>query len=126
MKKIGLIITEKDGNQRHAEFMEHIVIGRHSRKSTADIKIKDDDMSSVHLKIYQEKDGKVYIKDLESKNGTNLNKSLVRDSRLFVNDEVIVGNTKISIDRSSISLVQKATIGIRTTGDNPNDITLRS
>jgi pSer/pThr/pTyr-binding forkhead associated (FHA) protein len=73
------------------------------RSSKSDVTIKDKMMSGQHFSITLTKNEILTIKDLESTNGTYLNGSTITSSKLFIGDQVTVGETSIQIDVSSLN-----------------------
>jgi pSer/pThr/pTyr-binding forkhead associated (FHA) protein len=64
------------------------------RKSTSDVVVKDDLVSSKHFKIRKDK-GRVFVTDLGSYNHTYLNNTLIEENKeteLELGDEIKVGN----------------------------------
>ncbi|MCZ6602360.1 MAG: FHA domain-containing protein [Planctomycetota bacterium] len=63
------------------------------RSSSCKIRVKDFDVSRVHSEITMRDNGVVTIRDLQSKNGTLVNNSIVEEAQLKAGDETRVGNT---------------------------------
>lgn len=67
------------------------------RSSKSDHKLNDVQLSSCHLKFLQTATGLV-VEDLQSKNGTYLNRIRIEKSEMFMGDEIRIGKTKIAFD----------------------------
>lgn len=78
------------------------------------IRVKDKKMSLEHALFYRDKKGYVFVKDLGSKNGVDLNGTLVGDARILVGDTIKLGETLIEIEKESLSFIEKVILGIRT------------
>lgn len=63
------------------------------RSSSCDIKLKDLDASRKHAELIATPDGSIFIRDLESKNGTFLNERRVTEGKVAENDTIRIGNT---------------------------------
>lgn len=69
------------------------------RSSKCDITLEGSLLSSKHMRIFSQ-DGKTYIQDLGSKNGTMLNNTKIRvKTRIYLMDEVKMGEYIIALDR---------------------------
>jgi predicted component of type VI protein secretion system len=103
---MAIIITISDDSKTHTVKFNgaDIVFGR---SSTADVKITDDLISGQHMMITQSQDATVIVKDLGSTNGTFINGSKINESRFFVNDEVIIGNTVMKIEVTPLNKREK-------------------
>jgi len=78
---------------------KEILIGR---SSTCDIAINDPGVSSKHAKIYEE-NGKIYIDDLRSLNGTIVNGRKISSHHLLhSNDDVNLGNYRLNMQHNYI------------------------
>lgn len=67
---------------------------RIGRIDSNDVKVSDPSVSRVHAEVYREGTA-LYIRDLESTNGTMVNGKKVRQRKLNPGDIVIVGETKL-------------------------------
>lgn len=75
-------------------FGEEITIGRNH---SCDIFIGDPKVSRQHAKIYiKEKD--FFIQDLQSRNGTFVNKERVEEQKLFSGDKIVIGISKLEFN----------------------------
>ena len=102
-----LISTRKQGVELHIQesrggsVNEHVVyldkqitVGR---EYGCDLRINDDTVSSAHLRITHETDG-LYVRDLNSSNGTRINGEDLHGSRpLHSRDILVVGRTTLTI-----------------------------
>lgn len=93
MKVILKLQTNKTISEIELETNQAITIGRSDK---SDLKLPDEVMSGVHLKI-RFKSNRVDIADLNSKNGTYINGIRIEQSDLFVGDIIRAGNTTVSI-----------------------------
>jgi pSer/pThr/pTyr-binding forkhead associated (FHA) protein len=76
---------------------EETLIGRNP---TTDITLLDDGISREHaLILYEESDASYVIEDLQSTNGTKVNKKRVRSATLKDRDEVRVGSTRFQFQQ---------------------------
>lgn len=73
------------------------------RSKTADICIPDPLVSGKHVEIKLEKNTELFIKDLDSSNGTYINGSKIVSQRLFIGDQLVIGKTLIRLDTNSMS-----------------------
>jgi predicted component of type VI protein secretion system len=74
---------------------ERIVIGR--SQQDCDVWLNDDGVSREHCSIEQRDDG-IYIVDLDSRNGTWVNRERVTECRLESGDELRIGPAKITFE----------------------------
>jgi diguanylate cyclase (GGDEF)-like protein len=63
------------------------------RSSECDVPIPDEGISAKHLEIGLRPDGKLWIKDLASLNGTMVNGEKITERELFPGDRVLIGHT---------------------------------
>ncbi len=61
-----------------------------------DLVLDDSNVSRVHALIFRDPDGKYWIKDLHSTNGTYINGARISKKRLLDRDAIAIGNTLIS------------------------------
>ncbi len=93
---ISLTISLKDGPTRVLEFNTNdpIMVGS---GASSHVKLEGDDVSSLHCML-KPRDGKVYVLDLGSDEGTELNgKELKGETALDDGDIVTVGKAKITV-----------------------------
>lgn len=81
-----------------------IILGR---SSSCQLKLTDDLVSGKHLAIKLGAGGEVLIKDLETTNGSYLNGNKFMQEKLYIGDELKVGDTAISIDPGELSAKEK-------------------
>ncbi len=81
-----------------------VILGR---SSSCTLKVPDDLISSKHLAIKLNATGEVLVKDLETTNGTYLNGMQVRQDKLFIGDELKIGDTVLTIDPSELTPKEK-------------------
>lgn len=78
-----------------------LILGRSSK---AGVQLADGMCSGQHASLHLAQDGNVILTDLDSTNGTYINETLISTaSRLFVEDEVRIGDTRLTIDKSSLT-----------------------
>lgn len=70
--------------------------GRLGRSSKNDFNLKDENLSREHCEFFF-KEGKLWIRDLESSNSTLLNQKPVKEAQLKKGDRVTVGETQLLI-----------------------------
>jgi len=84
----GIELTVDDGRTiKTYRYGRRVLVGR---SSGADLRIEDDRVSRLHARVEMRDDG-VYVEDLGSRNGTELNGERVESAKLRVDDEVTVG-----------------------------------
>lgn len=91
------VLIYKDSGGRYVDFqLPHrtITIGR---SEVADVAIHDDWISRLHCEISR-RAGEFIIRDLDSRNGTFVNESRVKETTLRVGDKIRVGHTLIAFD----------------------------
>ncbi len=64
--------------------------------------INDSKLSSRHCLLYI-KNNILFVEDLESKNGVNLNGINIFKQRIYLNDTILIGECEITIDRLKLS-----------------------
>jgi predicted component of type VI protein secretion system len=89
---VGIAVTrlllESGGERREINVAGSLTVGR---AQTAGVYLDDKTLSREHTKFYVE-NGKLFVRDLESKNGTYLNGQLVRNTQpLKPGDRIKVG-----------------------------------
>ena len=96
-------ITINDASRKVSTFAlegdKQIQIGR---SKTANMTVNDALCSGSHCKIYIENDG-VYIEDLQSKNGILLNGVRIMKQRIFIHDEIKIGDSYLFIEKSKLN-----------------------
>lgn len=95
-----LIVHVPQGEDRRIEITEwRTVIGRSSK---TDLKIVSKQISKIHAAIEIE-DGVPYIRDLNSKNGVEINGTpITQPSRIRASDVLTIGDAVITVDRRSL------------------------
>lgn len=102
-----LINTKKYGVELRIQESRNGAVNEHSvyldkqitigRDHGCDLRINDETVSSMHLRITQETDG-LYVRDLNSANGTRINGEEIRGSRPLHNrDILVIGYTTLTI-----------------------------
>lgn len=92
---LEILNTEAGGNNRiEAELNKSLIVGR---ADICDVHIRDKSMSRQHFSL-EEKNGAIYIRDLQTTNGTRVNgEKLTGLKQLNKNDVISAGSTKIRI-----------------------------
>jgi len=86
------------GKRRGKEFAigaEPVLIGRDP--SAAILLAEDQLVSSRHAEVTQQPDGRVWIRDLESVNGTEVNGERIESTEITPGDELTIGNTVFEV-----------------------------
>ena len=99
-----IIVTHEDNEVDEFEFgsgHEVITIGR---RSTNDVAIPNLSISGNHAKITFE-DGKAWLEDLNSTNGTYVNGEVVRRHALVTGDDIILGKIRMGVVIPEVSRV---------------------
>jgi len=73
------------------------------RSSKSDIKIDDKMMSGQHFSLTLTQNRILTVKDLDSTNGTFLNGSKIENSKIFIGDQISVGETVFTLDKESMN-----------------------
>jgi hypothetical protein len=85
---VARLLLESGGERREIKVAGSLTVGR---AQTAGVYLDDKTLSREHTKFYVE-NGKLFVRDLESKNGTYLNGTLVKNTQPLKNgDRVKVG-----------------------------------
>ena len=85
---VARLLLESGGERREIKVAGSVVVGR---SQTAGVYLDDKTLSREHTKFYLE-NGKLFVRDLESKNGTYLNGALIKNTQpLKHGDRVKVG-----------------------------------
>ena len=72
------------------------------RSRSSDVKVTDKMVSARHCKIYFEND-RVFVKNLNSTNGTYVNGNAVENHCLCYSDVITIGSIAIYFDKGSLS-----------------------
>jgi pSer/pThr/pTyr-binding forkhead associated (FHA) protein len=99
---------------------QKLVIGR-SRRS--DIVILDSKISSLHCTIIVDKEGRVFVDDLSSRNGVFINGLKIVKSRFRAKDVLVIGEQTITFCLNKLSLDDVRAIGF-SKGKKKKDLTL--
>lgn len=95
--RVYVNIIEPDGKARRFPVGEKPVkIGRNSK---AQVPVKDCLCSGMHAMLYVQ-DECLFIEDLKSKNGITLNGIKIVKQRLYLGDQVMLGDTRLQVDRT--------------------------
>lgn len=106
-----IIIKIATQNKKEVEYpiFEKCVIGRSHR---CDLIIDDLHLSGQHGALEFDKSDKLFYTDLNSSNGSFLNRVRITETQFKVNDILQIGNSIITIDEKKLSTHEKKTIGI--------------
>jgi diguanylate cyclase (GGDEF)-like protein len=107
-QKLGqtIILTIIDGNE--IDFGKHFLLEKNKillgREDTNDIAINDEKISKVHCEISIIKSSQgieqIFIKDLDSTNGTYINSAVINQSTLHAGDKIQIGDTVLLLSYS--------------------------
>src|SRR6516162_936611 len=87
-------MLESGGERREIKVAGSITVGR---ERTAGVYLDDKTLSREHTKFYIE-NGKLFVRDLESRNGTYLNGQLVKNTQpLKAGDRIRVGTATFTV-----------------------------
>ncbi len=78
---------------------DDILIGR---DKSCDVQLRDEESSRRHARIFF-RDGKPYVADLDSTNGTQVNGSRIIETSLFDGDIICIGQTEIRVSGLPVS-----------------------
>tara|TARA_R110000868_G_scaffold100128_3_gene275375 strand:+ start:5198 stop:6010 length:813 start_codon:yes stop_codon:yes gene_type:complete len=97
-----LIVFENSGTYEPLRLTSRpLILGRSSK---ANLQLSDSMCSGQHASLQLAPDGNIILSDLNSTNGTYVNETLITTaSRIFIDDVVRIGDTRFSIDKSSLS-----------------------
>ncbi|MFH1017503.1 MAG: FHA domain-containing protein [Pseudomonadota bacterium] len=85
------VLQGPDAGRRFPIEKKMTTVGR----SNADIRLKDLDVSRLHVEIEVLPDGKVILRDLGSTNGTFVNGKKTTETQITAQDKIKIGNTVI-------------------------------
>ncbi len=97
MHQSGLRVEITDGPDKGKKFnfkKSHIIIGR----KDADLTLLDVDVSRSHAMLEIFSSSSVFVKDLDSTNGTFVNGKKIHTEKLQTGDEIALGNTKMKVN----------------------------
>ncbi|PIP94110.1 MAG: hypothetical protein COW00_08130 [Bdellovibrio sp. CG12_big_fil_rev_8_21_14_0_65_39_13] len=99
-----LFTVSNEGNQIEFELKDQpITLGRGDK---CDIVLSDEKCSSLHCE-FSMKSKKVFIKDLNSKNGTHVNGEAVSSLAIAINDVIQIGTSYITVVENALSTIEK-------------------
>ena len=84
----------ENGEERIHDMMEHETLLTIGRAKDCDIVLSENKSSRRHCQIRKTEEG-YFIKDLDSSNGTIVNKEKIKDLKITLGDKIIVGKTVI-------------------------------
>jgi len=88
------LLLESGGERREIRVAGSITVGR---ERTAGVYLDDKTLSREHTKFYLE-NGKLFVRDLESRNGTYLNGQLIKNTQpLKAGDRIKVGTAMFTV-----------------------------
>jgi predicted component of type VI protein secretion system len=91
---VARLLLESGGERREIKVAGSLTVGR---SQTAGVYLDDKTLSREHTKFYVE-NGKLFVRDLESKNGTYLNGALIKNTQpLKHGDRVKVGTAIFTV-----------------------------
>ncbi len=98
---MAIVIIIKEENKRHEITLrdKEFVLGR-SRKS--DLKLSDPKISGRHCAL-KLSGGRAFIIDLESTNGTFINKKKVKQSPIYIDDVIRIGRITIYLNKKKMT-----------------------
>lgn len=89
-----------DGSKKQSYLLQELLtIGRSPKN---DIVIESDTVSSFHGQFYRSKSS-LFYKDLSSKNGSFINGDKIFLCRFYIEDELTIGETSITIDKKKLT-----------------------
>ena len=102
-KKVYLIYVDKDGREKEIELKNKIIIYRAEKgwgifakgDENKSLNVMDGSISRNGHAIFYIEDEKIYIQDLESKNGTFVNGEKIKKKRIYEGDLIKVGSNLI-------------------------------
>lgn len=97
--KLEIVSGPEAGQIVEVECPGECVIGRHAR---CDLRLTDPESSRCHARVTVEP-GRVFVDDLESRNGTVVNGARIRHSALAEGDEIAVGTTRMRVSGVAVA-----------------------
>ncbi len=108
---MAIYFTVKINNEENQFLLKKTLnIGRGSDN---DIVISSSKISKQHAQIIYDLTGKIYLRDLFSKNGTSLNNVLITMEQIYLGDIITIGDAVIKIANEELTPVEKKRIGFR-------------
>ncbi|MDB5038550.1 MAG: hypothetical protein JWQ35_2078 [Bacteriovoracaceae bacterium] len=93
------ILKGPDQGKKFTFRKSHILIGR----KDADVMLLDVDISRAHAMIEVFGGSSIFLRDLESTNGTFLNGRKIQCEKIHTGDEIGMGNTKLNVTVEQVS-----------------------
>lgn len=94
------LVAERGGGLAQGERFDLIGGLSIGRSGEADVRIEDRYASGVHARIFS-RDGRTYIEDMNSTNGTLLNDATLRDEAELIDGDVVrIGDTEFRYESS--------------------------
>ncbi len=103
---VVLIVSEDNIETSYTLSHAPIIAGRASHCT---IKLTSDQCSSEHCQIGLNKNDQAFIMDLGSTNGIALNGSKTQNCKLFIGDELYIGEARAWLDEKKMTGVEKVT-----------------
>jgi pSer/pThr/pTyr-binding forkhead associated (FHA) protein len=100
---LELLVSYNGVVQKFPVSISGVTLGRSSK---ATIKIEDPMLSGIHCR-FTIQDRRVYVQDLESKNGLESRGCKIRHSQLFVGEYIIMGKTTVTLNAPALSIEEK-------------------
>jgi len=91
---VARLLLDSAGERREILVSDSITVGR---ERTAGLQLDDKTLSREHTKFYVE-NGKLFVRDLESRNGTYLNGTLIKNTQVLKpGDRVKIGTATFTV-----------------------------
>lgn len=103
--KIKIVRGEQEGEVFRFDDVNEIIAGR---EAACNIVLKDAESSRRHVKIFA-KARRVFIVDLDSRNGTSLNGRKIQEAELADRDQILIGHTVLEVSELRSHEVDTAT-----------------
>jgi len=97
---VKLIVHTEEGHKYEFKLKEGVT--RIGRSSVADIMIADPSVSRLHCEIEVKEDG-IYVRDLDSSNGTFLDGKPITYAQLLPGQVLQVGSVQITVEQSKFT-----------------------
>jgi hypothetical protein len=92
------LVVERGGGLRAGERFDLIGGLSIGRSAEADVRLEDRYASGIHARIFS-REGRYYVEDMNSTNGTLLNDAELRgEAELMDGDEVTIGDTRFRLE----------------------------
>jgi pSer/pThr/pTyr-binding forkhead associated (FHA) protein len=100
-----IVVIQTEGNRIKKQITgAHLYLGR---SSSCGVKLTDSKVSGKHLSIHISPSGVCLVKDLDTTNGTFINGSKVDETYLYIDDEITIGEVRISIYPNELTEKEK-------------------